>query len=81
MILPKKHLSIHESLIGFGGFLLTQLQQPLDVDSLWERYNNAYSKLKYPVKFTFDEFIIALDFLYMIGAIKSNKGVLHYEAD
>mgnify|MGYP004577706193 CR=1 FL=1 len=77
MILPKKHLSVQESFIGFGGFLLSHLCQPMDVDSLWDTYKDAYSDLRYPVKFSFDEFIVTLDFLYMIGAIKSEKGVLY----
>ncbi len=81
MILPKKHLSIYESFIGFGGYLLKKLNKPLTVDALWKNYIKEYEKKLYPVKFSFDRFLIALDFLYMIGAINSNEGVLYRETD
>ena len=68
MILPKKQLSIEESFWGFGGFLLKQLQKPMLVDELWECYKEFYSKGKYSVRFSFDQFIMALDYLYIIGA-------------
>ena len=75
MILPKKQLSLSESLFGFGAFLLQQLDTPTTVDDLWEYYK------KYLIKFTFDQFIMALDYLYIIGAIKQDeRGMLCYEA-
>lgn len=80
MILPKKHLSISESLFGFGGFLLQKLETPMTADELWECYKDSYSNKKYPIKFSFDQYIIALDYLFIIGAIKKNEGgLLCYE--
>ena len=38
MILPKKQLSVEESLWGFGGFLLQKLQKPVHADELWEYF-------------------------------------------
>ena len=73
MILPKKQLSIEESFWGFGGFLLKQLQKPMLVDELWECYKDFYSNGKYSVRFSFDQFIMALDYLYIIGAIKKDE--------
>ena len=81
MILPEKHLSIYESFIGFGGYFLKIFDKPLTVDTLWKNYIKEYEKKLYPVKFSFDRFLIALDFLYMIGAINSNEGVLYRETD
>lgn len=81
MILPKKHLSISESFFGFGGFLLQKLNTPVSVDELWEFYKDSYSNKKYPVKFSFDQFIMTLDYLFIIGAIRKNEGgLLCYEA-
>ena len=81
MILPKKHLSLSESLFGFGAFLLQQLDTPTTVDDLWEYYKDSYANKKYLIKFTFDQFIMALDYLYIIGAIKQDeRGMLCYEA-
>lgn len=80
MILPKKQLSIEESFWGFGGFLLKQLQKPMFVDELWECYKEVYSNGKYSVRFSFDQFIMALDYLYIIGAIKKDeRGKISYE--
>ena len=73
MILPKKQLSISESFFGFGAFLLERLKSPISVDSLWEYYKKSYETKKYPVKFSFDQYIMALDYLYIIGAIRENE--------
>ena len=69
MILPKKQLSLNESLFGFGAFLLKR-----------SYYKDAYDRKMYPVKFSFDQFVMALDYLFIIGAIKENEGgMLSYE--
>jgi hypothetical protein len=81
MILPRKQLSLSESLFGFGAFLLEQLHNGKTVDELWEYYKSAYNNNLYEVKFSFDQFIMALDFLFIIGAIgKDEEGILRYEA-
>ena len=79
MILPRKQLSLEESMIGFGGFLLEGLRESKTVDDLWFYYSDALQKKKYHVRFSFDQFIIAIDFLYMIGAIRNDEGVLTYD--
>lgn len=79
MILPKKHLSLPESYLGFGAYLLEQLIKPMDVDSLWKCYSKALNSNKYQISFSFDDFILVLDFLFIVGAIKEKKGVLSYE--
>lgn len=82
MILPKKHLGINESIFGFGAFLLQQLRKSMSTEELWECYRDAYHNHRYPVKFSFDQYIITLDYLFIIDAIKMNEeGVLVYAAD
>lgn len=77
MILPKKQLSVSESFFGFGAFLLEKLKSPTSIDDLWQYYKASYANKKYIVKFSFDQYIVTLDYLYMIGAIKeSEKGVV-----
>ena len=81
MILPKKQLSMEESLFGFGGFLLEKLSVPMTVDELWKVYKRAYDSKGYAVKFSFDQYIMTLDYLYIIGAIRRDeRGLLCYEA-
>lgn len=79
MILPKKQVSLEESMIGFGGFLLSGLKNANTVDDLWHYYLDALERKKYHVRFSFDQFILTIDFLFMIGSIKDDGGVLTYE--
>ncbi len=82
MILPKKQLSISESFFGFGAFLLEKIKSPTSIDDLWQCYKESYANKKYNVKFSFDQYIATLDYLYMIGAIKeSEKGVVCNETE
>lgn len=82
MILPKKHLPIDESVLGFGAYLLQHLSKPMTIDDLWKAYLGEYEKAIYSTKFSFDQFIIVIDFLYAIDAIVVNKkGELMYATD
>jgi hypothetical protein len=75
MILPSKHINISESLLGLGGFLLNILQkQPLSIDSLWTEYSTVNNKQDiYPAYHSFDNVILAVDLLFIIGAIDINS--------
>lgn len=80
MILPRKQVSMNESYFGFGGFLLQKLASPISIEDLWDYYKAEYTEGKYPVKFSFDQYIMALDYLFIIGAItKDERGLLCYE--
>ena len=57
MILPKKQLSMEESLFGFGGFLLEKLSVPMTVDELWKDYKKDYDRNGNAVKFSFDQYM------------------------
>lgn len=82
MILPKKQLALNESYFGFGAFLLEHISSPISVDDLWRYYKDSYKNKKYLVKFPFDQFILALDYLFIIGAIKEDeRGLLCYETN
>lgn len=82
MILPRKHISLEESYFGFGAFLLDKIVTPISIDDLWKYYKISISQNWYPVKFSFDQFILTLDYLYIVGAIKiDERGILSYEAN
>lgn len=56
------------------------MDTPVTIDELWEYYKDSYSNKKYPVKFSFDQFIMTLDYLFIIGAIRKEEGgLLCYE--
>ncbi|MGV8162407.1 MAG: ABC-three component system middle component 6 [Candidatus Nanoarchaeia archaeon] len=82
MILPKKHLTLYESIIGLSTFVLTQLEsQPLSVDELWMKYKKINYTKRFPAKHNFDNLILALDILYSLKKIKvDEEGKLKNEA-
>lgn len=76
MVLPSKHVNFSESLLGFGSYILLGLKGPKSVDDLWKRYQADYSNGLYFSKQTFDNLVLTLIFLYGIGAIKEEKGLI-----
>ena len=85
MILPSKHISLAESIIGLGGVLLDILvKQPCSLDLLWQEYAKMNNKKDlYPAYHSFDNIILAINLLYMIGAVTINKEgkLCRYETD
>lgn len=73
MILPEKHLSLDESLFGFGAYLLDKIGKNSSIDHLWRSYLSDYKNNIYSVKFTFDQYIITIDYLFAINAIEINQ--------
>lgn len=71
MILPTKHISTRNSLLGVGAKIIECLHYPRTVISLWSDLS------KVPEVATFERFILALDLLYMIGAIELEEGLLY----
>jgi hypothetical protein len=70
MILPTKHLEPDKSLIAVGGTILIFLLRPRTVTSLWEAVQKERQAL------TFERFVLALAFLYAIGAVESDNDLL-----
>ena len=70
MILPSKHISQDQALIGVGAILLKEIDQPQTVTSLWEtvREEDAIG--------TFERFVLALDMLHIVGAISLENGLI-----
>jgi hypothetical protein len=76
MILPTKHTTTEQSLLGFGAYLLQILDKNNTVDLLWQQYQSDYKNKIYSVKQTFDNLLLTLVFLYTIGAITETQGEL-----
>lgn len=73
MILPKKHISLEESMFGFGAYLLEHIHSKITVDNLWRIYLKEYENMLYSTRFSFDQFIVTLDYLYAIGVLTINE--------
>ena len=70
MILPTKHITVENSLIGVGGLLLPLLRQPTTVSALWEVAREM------PQVATYERFTLALDLLYILEAVEFRDGKL-----
>ena len=70
MILPSKHISENQALLGVGAVLLNELKRPQTVTSLWEKVRT------HPTVGGFDRYVLTLDMLYIIGTIRTNRGML-----
>ncbi len=70
VILPTKHISTRNSLLGVGAKILEHLYYPRTVSSLW----NAVSTM--PEVATFERFVLTLDLLYIVGAVEMDEGLL-----
>ena len=64
MILPTKHITVENSLIGIGGMLLSRMGSPVTVSALWEQVRAL------PQMGTFERFTLALDLLYIMGTVE-----------
>lgn len=74
MIMPTKHTSLDQSLLGFGAYILNVLDECSSIDSLWRRYLSDYDSGIYTAKQSFDNLLLTLVFLYSINAIVENDG-------
>lgn len=68
MILPSKHIKFSQSILGLSGFLLDQLNDPKTIDELWSKYTKSSVK-RFPSFHDFDNVILAVNLLFIIGAI------------
>lgn len=70
MILPSKHISQDQALIGIGAILLKEVAQPQTVTSLWESVREERTVG------TFERFVLALDMLHIVGAVSLENGLI-----
>ena len=69
-LLPNKHIPTNRSLVGIGALVLGLLQAPSTVSGLWDQAKDK------PEVGSFGNFVLALDYLYAIGAINYQRGFL-----
>lgn len=70
MILPTKHLSVDESLLGSGAAILKELSRPQTVSRLWDKVRGN------PIIGNFGRFSLTIDFLYSIDALEFKDQML-----
>ncbi|MDU0307588.1 ABC-three component system middle component 6 [Rhizobium leguminosarum] len=75
MLLPTKHIKTENSLVGVGAEVLAELTRPKTVSTLFydiqlRRRENGVTTIH------FDWFLLAVDFLYSVGALRFEAGTL-----
>ena len=70
MLLPEKHITLAESILGLGAFVLSELETPQSVDRLYERLVKAAETPVLPAYHDFDALLLSILFLYSIGAVE-----------
>jgi hypothetical protein len=74
MLLPDKHITLAESILGLGAFILGELlERPQSLDRLYEKVSRASEGPTLPAYHDFDGLVLAILFLYSIGAIDLNE--------
>lgn len=71
MILPTKRISSDRALLTVGARVIELLDQPKTVSRLWSEYRTEHND-----EISYDWFVLALDLLYMMGAIERSNGLI-----
>jgi len=74
MILPNKHLNFSESLLGLGAYILKNIDSAKSIDTLWDKYKSDFENNLYFAKHSFDNLVLAVIFLSLVGAADEKDG-------
>lgn len=75
MILPAKHISHERALLTLGARLLTFLDSPRTVSSLWDVLRST-TGANPATRINYDWFILTLDLLFATGIIVYTDGLI-----
>lgn len=70
MILPSKYIKLENSIFFLGAVVLSEKIDNESVSSLWEKLRRS-GQIG-----SFDRFVAAMDFLYLIGAVTFEGGLV-----
>ena len=76
MILPSKHLPQDRALLTLGAVILRNLTHPVTVSALWEQMSRSAGGQEAPPPLRYDGFVLALDLLFLLGALELREGLL-----
>ncbi|WP_339783466.1 ABC-three component system middle component 6 [Paenibacillus sp. FSL R7-0313] len=77
MLTPTKNLHEDKSIIKIGARILSILNSPHTVSSAWKSYVQIQEyETNGKIRIQFDNFILAIDFLYIIGAIEHGDDLM-----
>jgi hypothetical protein len=67
MILPTKRITSNRALISIGAEILEFVSEPKTISQIWEELKQKRVEVKNYL--SYDWFILAIDFLYLINAV------------
>lgn len=70
MILPDKNIKLEYSLLNCGAIVLKELSDPQTISALWDKIKDNKFFVGY------EKYILTLDFLFIIGGIKLEDGMI-----
>ena len=75
MLMPTKHIKIENALIGVGAEILEELIVPKPVSTLFHdiQLRRQYNEMAI---IHFDWFLLAIDFLFIVGAVRFEFGLI-----
>jgi hypothetical protein len=76
MILPTKHLSSERALLSAGARIISMLDEPRTVSSLWDRVRRKRDVRQGRAPVSYDWFVLSLDLLFLLGAINFEDGLI-----
>lgn len=79
MILPTKHMAANRALLGVGGTILRALSTPRTMSALWDEIRAGDGR-ETQAAIDYKWFVLALDLLFMLGAVELAQGVLQRRA-
>jgi|GEM_PF-828820 len=80
-ILPEKHVRTSESLVGLGALVLSLLDgKPKSLDNLWrDLKHDRVVNYRLHGSITLDTVVLAVDFLFTIGAVRlTSEGLVEH---
>ena len=80
MILPTKHIRPDRALLTVGGELLGCLREPMTVSRLWDELRGRRGQQSELTPVNYDWFILALDLLFLVGAVDFVRGLIRKSA-
>ena len=76
MILPTKHIRPERALLTVGADILEHLQEPMTVSRAWDEVRRQRGEAVGSAPINYDWFILALDLLFIVKAVRFENGVL-----
>ena len=76
MILPTKHIKPDRALLAVGAEMLQSLREPMTVSRLWDEVRTARQDRTVSAPVNYDWYVLALDLLFLLGAVKFEQGLI-----